>query len=199
MTTTDYGTLRCCQWCSHELPAGSSARRRYCSNSCRARAGDSRARESGRATEWDAKQRARRPRKPDCVECSQCGSTFERRSNSRRYCSDECRNRSFYDSRVEKSGYRESRARYDKERLDRIRDQSVGAPFTSSEVFERDGFRCYLCGTLCDRAAAVPSPLAATVDHKVPLSRGGEHSLVNVGCAHFACNCRKSDRLDWEC
>lgn len=32
------------------------------------------------------------------------------------------------------------------------------------------------------------------MDHIVPLSRGGEHSLDNVQCAHLSCNCRKGDQ-----
>ena len=41
--------------------------------------------------------------------------------------------------------------------------------------------------------ALVPEPLAATLDHIVPLSCGGEHSEANVQLAHFLCNSTKSD------
>lgn len=36
--------------------------------------------------------------------------------------------------------------------------------------------------------------MSASVDHIVPLSRGGEHSMNNVQCAHLSCNCSKSDQ-----
>ena len=42
---------------------------------------------------------------------------------------------------------------------------------------------------------AVPSPLAATVDHVIPVSRGGPHARGNVRCAHFSCNTKRGNTL----
>lgn len=60
-------------------------------------------------------------------------------------------------------------------------------------VFERDGWRCGICGHPIKRNVVVPHPMAGTVDHIVPLAAGGEHSYANTQCAHFLCNSRKSD------
>ena len=61
------------------------------------------------------------------------------------------------------------------------------------DVFDRDRFTCQICG---DRVTA-PSPFdprSATVDHVVPLSRGGAHSLENCQTACLRCNSSKQDR-----
>lgn len=60
-------------------------------------------------------------------------------------------------------------------------------------VFVRDGYRCHLCGFKTNPSASVPDLRAPTLDHIVPLSLGGEHSMVNVACACFGCNSRKSN------
>lgn len=61
------------------------------------------------------------------------------------------------------------------------------------KVYERDGWQCGICHRPLKRDAVVPHPLAATLDHIVPLAGGGEHSYANVQAAHFRCNSRKSD------
>lgn len=64
---------------------------------------------------------------------------------------------------------------------------------TYLSVAERDEWRCQLCGEPVDRTANAPQPMAPTLDHIVPLSRGGSHTLENCQVAHFICNSRKSD------
>jgi 5-methylcytosine-specific restriction endonuclease McrA len=61
-------------------------------------------------------------------------------------------------------------------------------------VFERDGGRCGVCGNPIDLAFDWPDRMSLTLDHVVPLARGGEHSYRNVQVAHAVCNSRKNDR-----
>lgn len=56
------------------------------------------------------------------------------------------------------------------------------------ELLEACGRVCYLCGQYL-------SVHDLTVDHVVPLSRGGSHTLENIKPAHKVCNSRKGDRL----
>lgn len=58
-------------------------------------------------------------------------------------------------------------------------------------IFERDGWRCQLCRRLVLRSKAVPHLRAATLDHIIPISRGGTHEPSNVQLACFKCNCSK--------
>lgn len=68
------------------------------------------------------------------------------------------------------------------------------APVSRRKVFERDGWRCGLCGKAVLRTAVAPHPRAPVIDHVIPLARGGTHEPANVQTAHFLCNSIKSDR-----
>jgi hypothetical protein len=61
-------------------------------------------------------------------------------------------------------------------------------------VFDRDGWVCQLCGQPIDADCAYPDPACASIDHRVPLAAGGEHTLSNVWTAHLQCNLRKGAR-----
>ena len=71
-----------------------------------------------------------------------------------------------------------------------------GERFAPEDVYERDGWSCGLCQAPVDPGLAWPHPMSASVDHILPLSQGGSHTLANVQCAHLSCNSRKCDRVD---
>jgi 5-methylcytosine-specific restriction endonuclease McrA len=63
----------------------------------------------------------------------------------------------------------------------------------SVDIFERDRWTCQLCH--CSTPASLigtRSRCRPTLDHIVPLSKGGSHTYQNVQCACSACNNRKS-------
>ena len=62
-------------------------------------------------------------------------------------------------------------------------------------VFERDDFICKICGYPIDMTLAAPHRKSASIDHVVPLARGGKHEMSNVQAAHFGCNARKGARV----
>lgn len=63
------------------------------------------------------------------------------------------------------------------------------------EVFMRDGWKCQICGKQLKKESKVPHLLAATLDHVIPLNRGGVHSRSNTQCACFMCNSLKRDQM----
>lgn len=68
--------------------------------------------------------------------------------------------------------------------------------FDHVEIFERDGWVCQLCGlpvdpTLSGRHVAD----GPSLDHIVPLTRGGLHRRTNVQLAHMRCNSAKGNRV----
>ncbi|MFY1686497.1 HNH endonuclease [Plantactinospora sp. WMMB782] len=67
--------------------------------------------------------------------------------------------------------------------------------FSASEIFERDGWRCGICGAKIRRSLAHPHPMSVSLDHKVPLSKGGAHTRANCQAAHLRCNLRKKDAV----
>jgi 5-methylcytosine-specific restriction endonuclease McrA len=54
-------------------------------------------------------------------------------------------------------------------------------------IGERDGWWCYLCESTVE-------PAEATLDHVIPLVRGGTHTADNVAIAHLRCNQEKGER-----
>ena len=64
-----------------------------------------------------------------------------------------------------------------------------------ADVAERDHFQCQICESDVDIAIAHPHPLSPSLDHIVPLAKGGAHTMVNSQLAHLRCNMVKSDHL----
>ena len=55
---------------------------------------------------------------------------------------------------------------------------------------------CGICGKPVDKSLKYPHPLSPTVDHIIPVSKGGHPcDLANLQLAHRCCNRQKSDRL----
>ena len=55
---------------------------------------------------------------------------------------------------------------------------------------------CGICGKPVDFSLKYPHPLSPTVDHIVPVSKGGHPSDINnLQLAHRCCNRQKSDRV----
>jgi hypothetical protein len=64
------------------------------------------------------------------------------------------------------------------QRQHRIQRTSSHRNLSSNAIFDRDGWRCYLCDTLThDRYEGNP-PDSATLDHVVPLSGNGTHCVT---------------------
>lgn len=82
----------------------------------------------------------------------------------------------------------------------RTRARLYGVEYTSVSrraVFERDGWKCQLCrrrvlrkAKRCKRTGRL-HPRTASLDHIIPMSKGGPHCEANVQCACLACNVRK--------
>lgn len=63
------------------------------------------------------------------------------------------------------------------------------------DIFERDEWICHLCNKLIDRHLRGDNWWRATLDHVIPLSRGGTHTYDNVAAAHWYCNMKKGNQL----
>lgn len=93
----------------------------------------------------------------------------------------------------------EGRAKYrEKTRNAKLRRRARKASgaaevFRRTDIFHRDGWVCGICGNRVDRTLKWPDPMSATIDHILPLAKGGSHTRANVQAAHWICNVRKSD------
>lgn len=55
---------------------------------------------------------------------------------------------------------------------------------------------CGICGHEVDFSLKFPHPLSPTIDHIIPVAKGGHPSdIANLQLAHFYCNRQKSDKL----
>ena len=62
------------------------------------------------------------------------------------------------------------------------------------KVFERDKWKCHICGDRIDKSLTAPDRGSATLDHIQPLAFGGEHSMHNIKAAHLSCNSARGHR-----
>jgi 5-methylcytosine-specific restriction endonuclease McrA len=86
----------------------------------------------------------------------------------------------------------------------RARAHLYGVPYkhvSRKAIFRRDGWRCQLCGRKVKRVSKRSKstgrlhPRTASLDHIVPLRRGGPHEDANCQCACLECNVRKNARM----
>ena len=113
--------------------------------------------------------------------CPRCGTVFHSTRPRDVYCSRTCSDREWSGSvrhRVRKYG-----GEY---------EQGI----TLGKLVRRDGMRCYLCGKECDwndRRWGNLGPDYPTIDHVIPLAKGGGHTWSNVRVACARCNSDKRD------
>ena len=66
-------------------------------------------------------------------------------------------------------------------------------PFSKRNVFSRDGYICQYCGKYIQKKSR-----ALTLDHVIPVSRGGKDSFLNCVCSCRECNEFKGNRTPSE-
>lgn len=127
--------------------------------------------------------------------CKQCGQAYEYKPTGGRpsaFCGDACRRE------ARKASARADRKRYGNKARKRARYYGVEyEPINVLRVFERDGWRCQICGKEApQQRRGSRYPNAPELDHRTPLSRGGPHTYSNVQCVCRACNIRKGNRSE---
>lgn len=113
--------------------------------------------------------------------CPVCGAG----TKNRIYCSPACRNRA-------------KNSRKEAMRRSRIRNACIDRDITMEALFKRDAGVCHICGERCsleDYVVVDDTFIAGnwypSIDHVIPLARGGQHSWANVKLAHRICNTAK--------
>jgi HNH endonuclease len=117
--------------------------------------------------------------------CKYCRGIFHtHKSGIYVFCSDRCNAR--WDKRVAGGTY--------KQRIERYGGKFYS--FNPLAVLERDGWLCQSCGV------ETPKELRGTfesnapeLDHIVPVSKAGDHSMSNTQCLCRSCNNKKSNKL----
>lgn len=134
-------------------------------------------------------------RKLKPYKCKNCGKQFVTTQPSS-YCSEECK---LYHKRYK--DYLNSIQRKFKE-LNREEDV-IDKDISLYKVIKRDKGICYLCNKPVDtndyhitaKGAVAVGNNYPSIDHILPISKGGKHSWDNVGLAHLICNSHKSNNI----
>lgn len=137
--------------------------------------------------------------------CACCGEEFFSEHHSKVYCSEKCKKKAKRDRRKERDpeGYRLIKKKQKSEKKHIKRAKKYGCSYeygiTLKSVVNRDGLVCKICGKPCDFSDRSYGngfgPLYPSVDHIIPLSKGGSHTWDNVQIAHCICNSVKRDLL----
>lgn len=72
----------------------------------------------------------------------------------------------------------------------------IESDITLGRIARRDGDSCHICGDEVDWSASPQSNWYPSVDHVIPLSKGGNHTMDNVKLAHRWCNSVKCDNTE---
>lgn len=73
-------------------------------------------------------------------------------------------------------------------RKNQKRRGASGRGLTVRQLRDRDGDCCYLCGNLIDCSLSGLDSDGPTIDHVMPLARGGDNSSDNLRLTHRKCN-----------
>lgn len=203
---------KCCEWCGKELLNTRSPKRKYCDDVCRAKARVNRSSLTGtnlvvcptcnksfrtyRDNKSYCSDECRKNRKqskrniPKMVKitivnhCDECGKEHHTTSKAQRFCSYKCKTRN-----RNKLNELERRKYYD------AGDNSI----TLTKLIDKENNICYICLGECDSKDYIKDDKGTiicgnnypSIEHVIPLSKGGKHEWGNVKLAHRGCNIRK--------
>lgn len=131
--------------------------------------------------------------------CENCGramlprhlTSAAKESGQGRFCSSRCFLAGFNPTQRIHADEKAAFKFHSHNRRARLRGAMVER-FVEAEIFERDNWRCGICGKKVDKRLSFPHHMSASLDHIVSLRDGGEHSRRNTQCAHWICNSRKT-------
>lgn len=122
------------------------------------------------------------------VECKECGRIFTSDNSHHVFCSRECRKRN--DNR--KTDWR----------FEKFGTEVIDKNISVAKLYARDKGKCWICGQQCDindykevNGNIICGNKYPSVDHVIPVSKGGAHSWLNVKLAHRICNTVKSNSI----
>lgn len=107
--------------------------------------------------------------------CKECGEIFLGRSINSKYCSDKCRRKAVNNQ-------------HDR-RLKRCEKRDYG--ITLRKVFEKGGGVCCICSRRLSMESDPNCESHPSIDHIIPISKGGDHTWDNVQLLCRRCNSQK--------
>ena len=108
---------------------------------------------------------------------------------------EECPCQAVDDALEDPSPARTAKRNQDRRRRDQMQAAGPLESFTKPEIGVRDGWVCGICqdpARLVDPTPGTPRALSPSIDHIVPVSRGGQHTRANVRITHLWCNIERN-------
>lgn len=166
----------------------------YCSRKCSERSEAKRQKERAtiaRLENWKANP----------LVCKQCGVYFVKKDGKQKYCSRECRCRWNNENKSRELLAKRDLKRYHTMMGNGHYDRSISV----KSLVERAGLKCGICGEFTDmgdhyfkNGTFIAGENYPSVDHILPISKGGTHTWDNVQLAHRRCNTKKKDKLSYK-
>jgi 5-methylcytosine-specific restriction endonuclease McrA len=130
-----------------------------------------------------------KPPKPVIVKnCPTCGGFVP--PNRLKYCSKTCSRHAYKDTAI----YKAHKKAWRLKRKAMDRGATVADKFNPFQVFDRDGWKCQICGIKTPKSLRGSyKPNAPELDHIVPISKGGQHTMTNAQTSCRSCNATKSN------
>lgn len=194
-----------CKVCGSEIPYIDGTHNNYCSETCRKLDKAKKCLECGNefipnssSQKYCSRECAQNAQKDKTVyTCMECGKSFTRRKRGEDqclFCSRECASEYKHKELIQKYGEKIYTMSPDRRRIYRImtngeRDYGI----TLQKVYERDNGICKICGNPVNMNVDPLDNEYGSIDHIIPLSKGGTHQWKNVQLAHRICNSIKKD------
>lgn len=180
-----------CSHCGTLFAEGTKSGKRFCSTECQGLA----------YKRAKAQERVSLLGERNCAFCLE-PVPLERRADAK-HCSTECQQSDWYfrhGDRLRQAARSWAQANPDRRSEHHHRREARKAGIATERididvVWARDNGHCWICSGLVDPDAKYPHPLSRSLDHIIPLAKGGSHTLNNVATAHLRCNISKKDRL----
>ena len=124
------------------------------------------------------------------IKCSECGRAIFSNRN-KKTCSQACANK------------RKNRIKEVKRRRKLKSNGNINWNISLKQLYERDKGICYICNKKTDindyeirnDGTFIAGDNYPSIDHVIPVNKGGTHTWDNVRLAHRHCNIIKSDKL----
>lgn len=206
------GLVKRCEWCNQELINTRSPKRKYCDDICRGRYRRSHAKTTGSylvkcsccLKEFRTYHDTKRYCSDKCRKkggkinerikityfnnCRECGTKFKTTYREQKFCSYKCKTRhtNKQNELTRRKYYLEG-------------DSSI----TLDLLVTKEKNICYICREKCnekdyyvdEQGTIICGNDYPSVEHVIPLSKGGTHTWGNVKLAHRGCNISKSNKL----